>query len=46
MNDNVLLTTLSQHIQSRKHRKFAVTADNWKELDALLGQLKRPHKDH
>ncbi|KAK5124951.1 hypothetical protein LTR85_001141 [Meristemomyces frigidus] len=34
-----------EHCQSRKHRKFAMTQDNWKELDALLGQLKRPHKD-
>ncbi|WPG98601.1 Hypothetical protein R9X50_00139400 [Acrodontium crateriforme] len=33
-----------EHILSRKHRKFAVTQDNWKELDALLCQLKRPHK--
>ncbi|KAF2874307.1 sporulation-specific protein 6 [Massariosphaeria phaeospora] len=30
-----------EHILSRKHRKFAVTADNWKELDALLAQLDR-----
>lgn len=34
-----------QHIQSRKHRKFATTQDNWKELDELLGKLKRPHKE-
>ncbi|KAK4549397.1 hypothetical protein LTR36_006394 [Oleoguttula mirabilis] len=34
-----------EHCQTRKHRKFALTQDNWKELDALLGQLKRPHKD-
>ncbi|KAI7326278.1 hypothetical protein KC315_g7604 [Hortaea werneckii] len=33
-----------EHIQSRKHRKFAMTQDNWKELDELLGKLKRPHK--
>jgi hypothetical protein len=28
----------------RKHRKFALTASNWKELDQLLDQLRRPHK--
>ncbi|KAK5166995.1 Cdc7p-Dbf4p kinase complex regulatory subunit [Saxophila tyrrhenica] len=32
------------HVLSRKHRKFAMTQDNWKELDDLLVQLKRPHK--
>jgi regulatory subunit for Cdc7p protein kinase len=40
------LLTFAQHIQSRKHRKFAMTQDNWTELDALLVQLKRPHKEH
>ncbi|KAI9743025.1 MAG: hypothetical protein M1818_003320 [Claussenomyces sp. TS43310] len=34
-----------QHILSRKHRKFAERADNWRELDALLRQLERPIKD-
>ncbi|KAK0617237.1 Dfp1/Him1, central region-domain-containing protein [Immersiella caudata] len=29
------------HILSRKHRKFADNDDNWAQLDALLGQLKR-----
>ncbi|KAJ9151216.1 Hsk1-interacting molecule 1 [Pleurostoma richardsiae] len=29
------------HILSRKHRKFAENNDNWAQLDALLGQLKR-----
>ncbi|KAK0884496.1 Cdc7p-Dbf4p kinase complex regulatory subunit [Friedmanniomyces endolithicus] len=33
-----------EHCQSRKHRKFATSPDNWKELDVLLSQLKRPHK--
>lgn len=33
-----------QHILSRKHRKFAENADNWVELDDLLGQLKRAPK--
>ncbi|KAF7185123.1 Hsk1-interacting molecule 1 [Pseudocercospora fuligena] len=33
------------HIASRKHRKFAMTLDNWRDLDALLLQLKRPHKE-
>ncbi|KAK5278747.1 Cdc7p-Dbf4p kinase complex regulatory subunit [Cryomyces antarcticus] len=35
----------SEHILSRKHRKFALTPDNWKELDELLVQLDRPRKD-
>ncbi|KXT04447.1 hypothetical protein AC578_3625 [Pseudocercospora eumusae] len=34
-----------EHIGSRKHRKFATTLDNWRDLDALLLQLKRPHKE-
>uniref|UniRef100_A0A2D3UQM3 Related to DBF4-regulatory subunit for Cdc7p protein kinase n=1 Tax=Ramularia collo-cygni TaxID=112498 RepID=A0A2D3UQM3_9PEZI len=34
------------HIATRKHRKFAMTNDNWRDLDALLGLLKRPHKKH
>ncbi|KAH9827819.1 zinc finger protein [Teratosphaeria destructans] len=34
-----------EHCQTRKHRRFATTQDNWKELDELLFQLKRPHKD-
>ncbi|KAK1836666.1 Dfp1/Him1, central region-domain-containing protein [Podospora conica] len=29
------------HILARKHRKFADNNDNWAQLDALLGQLKR-----
>ncbi|KAF2239641.1 hypothetical protein EV356DRAFT_499829 [Viridothelium virens] len=33
-----------QHVVSRKHRKFALTLDNWKELDALLEKLVRPRK--
>jgi regulatory subunit for Cdc7p protein kinase len=33
--------TFIQHIMSRKHRKFAVTTDNWYELDQLLTQLVR-----
>ncbi|KAH8816148.1 Dfp1/Him1, central region-domain-containing protein [Xylogone sp. PMI_703] len=31
-----------EHIASRRHRKFADTADNWRELDALLRHLERP----
>lgn len=38
-----------QHIIGRKHRKFALTADNWKDLDKLLvhlgRQLKQPDLD-
>lgn len=33
-----------QHVISRKHRKFALTNENWADLDSLLVQLKRPHK--
>lgn len=36
--------TLTQHILSRKHRKFALSPENWSELDALLGKLERPLK--
>ncbi|USW48184.1 Putative Zinc finger, DBF-type, regulatory subunit Dfp1/Him1, central region [Septoria linicola] len=32
------------HIASRKHRKFATSAENWHDLDELLAVLKRPHK--
>ena len=38
-----------QHIVGRKHRKFALTPENWKELDQLLShlgrQLKQPDSD-
>ncbi|CAG5139828.1 uncharacterized protein ALTATR162_LOCUS575 [Alternaria atra] len=30
-----------EHVVSRKHRKFAVTTENWVELDQLLAQLDR-----
>ncbi|KAF2020794.1 sporulation-specific protein 6 [Aaosphaeria arxii CBS 175.79] len=30
-----------EHVVSRKHRKFALTQDNWKELDKLLACLVR-----
>ncbi|KAF4541270.1 BRCT domain-containing protein [Lasiodiplodia theobromae] len=30
------------HVVSRKHRKFATTQENWKDLDSLLSQLVRP----
>ena len=30
---------------SRKHRKFAATAENWMELDALLSLLRRPLRE-
>ncbi|KAL8715754.1 MAG: hypothetical protein Q9220_000421 [cf. Caloplaca sp. 1 TL-2023] len=33
------------HILDRKHRKFALTQENWKDLDKLLGQLGRPIKE-
>jgi regulatory subunit for Cdc7p protein kinase len=46
LNDWECLLTIDQHIQSRKHRKFATTQENWTELDALLVQLKRPHKEY
>ncbi|KAI4143117.1 MAG: hypothetical protein L6R39_004692 [Caloplaca ligustica] len=34
-----------EHILDRKHRKFALTQDNWKELDRLLAVLGRPLKE-
>jgi len=34
-----------EHILSRKHRRFAEKADNWKDLDALLNQLARPLRE-
>ena len=36
---------LWQHIVGRKHRKFALNRDHWKELDSLLAQLGRPLRD-
>lgn len=36
-----LQLTYVQHVISRKHRRFAVTTDNWMELDQLLAQLTR-----
>ncbi|KAL8810840.1 MAG: hypothetical protein Q9200_002264 [Gallowayella weberi] len=32
------------HILDRKHRKFALSEENWKDLDKLLSQLGRPIK--
>ncbi|OJJ43978.1 hypothetical protein ASPZODRAFT_153959 [Penicilliopsis zonata CBS 506.65] len=34
-----------EHVMTRKHRKFATTASNWQELDALLAQIQRPLKE-
>ncbi|KAJ9667375.1 Cdc7p-Dbf4p kinase complex regulatory subunit [Coniosporium apollinis] len=31
-----------EHVVSRKHRKFALDANNWTELDELLAKLTRP----
>lgn len=36
--------TDAQHVLSRKHRKFALTQDNWSQLDDLLSKLTRPLK--
>ncbi|KZF21106.1 hypothetical protein L228DRAFT_284177 [Xylona heveae TC161] len=33
-----------EHTFSRRHRRFALSLDNWAELDALLAQLDRPLK--
>ncbi|KAL6714404.1 Cdc7p-Dbf4p kinase complex regulatory subunit [Lecanora helva] len=33
------------HIVGRKHRKFAMTPENWKDLDRLLAQLGRQLKE-
>ncbi|KAL8662130.1 MAG: hypothetical protein Q9168_008302 [Polycauliona sp. 1 TL-2023] len=32
------------HVLDRKHRKFALTLENWKDLDKLLSKLGRPIK--
>ena len=40
MTDGVI-----QHIVGRKHRKFALTPENWKDLDQLLCQLGRRLKE-
>ena len=37
--------TLIKHIRDRKHRKFALTQENWTDLDNLLSQLGRPLKE-
>lgn len=37
-----LLTVYLQHIESRKHRKYATDPANWVDLDKLLKQLIRP----
>ncbi|KAI9835915.1 MAG: hypothetical protein M1819_001813 [Sarea resinae] len=34
-----------QHTLTRKHRKFATSSENWKELDALLTILCRPRTE-
>jgi len=39
------LLIVSKHILGRKHRKFALTRDNWVDLDRLLIQLGRPLKE-
>jgi len=39
------LLIMPQHIMGRKHRKFALTRDNWVDLDRLLMQLGRPLKE-
>ncbi|KAL1864515.1 hypothetical protein VTK73DRAFT_5818 [Phialemonium thermophilum] len=41
-NCNDKFDDFEEHIVSRKHRKFADNDKNWAELDALLGQLRRP----
>ncbi|KAI4113046.1 MAG: hypothetical protein LQ345_005898 [Seirophora villosa] len=33
------------HVLDRKHRKFALTQENWQELDKLLAVLGRPIKE-
>lgn len=32
----------AQHIDSRRHRKFALDANNWADLDSLLFDVARP----
>ena len=36
---------LLQHIIGRKHRKFALNKEHWKDLDRLLAQLGRPLRE-
>ncbi|KAL8650261.1 MAG: hypothetical protein Q9210_003932 [Variospora velana] len=33
------------HVLDRKHRKFALTQENWQDLDRLLAELGRPIKE-
>ena len=40
-----MMLMMAQHIIGRKHRKFALTPDNWKDLDRLLVHLRRPLKE-
>lgn len=37
--------SVAQHIIGRKHRKFALTQENWKDLDRLLANLGRRLKE-
>ena len=39
-----MIDTSLQHIGGRRHRRFALDSDNWKELDKLLEKLIRPPK--
>jgi len=39
------LLTVTQHILSRKHRRFAEKHENWRDLDALIRQLNRPLRE-
>ena len=34
-----------KHTLGRKHRKFAITQENWRELDSLLKELVRPLRE-
>lgn len=37
----------SQHVETKRHRKFALNADNWLELDDMLEEVVRPiHPDY
>lgn len=40
-----LTNVISQHLLEKRHRKFATSREEWKELDSLLELLERPLRD-
>lgn len=41
-DSSLLMVYCEQHIDSRRHRKFALDANNWADLDSLLFDVARP----